>query len=55
MRDFLSQDDINNLKNFLTHQEIKLFHAVIQSFMVISGLLTILFITKFRKKQANKV
>ena len=25
MRDFLSQDDINNLKNFLTHQEQKLF------------------------------
>jgi hypothetical protein len=25
MRDFLSQDDINNLKNFLTHKEQKLF------------------------------
>lgn len=25
MKDFLSQDDINNLKNFLTHQEQKLF------------------------------
>ena len=38
MRDFLSQDDINNLKNFLTHQEIKLFHAVIPTNTSILGI-----------------
>ena len=38
MRDFLSQEDINNLKNFLTHQEIKLFHAVIPTNTSILGI-----------------
>lgn len=36
--DFLSQNDINELKNFLTHEEIKLFHAVIPTSTSILGI-----------------
>ena len=38
MRDFLSQNDIKNLTNFLTHEEIKLFHAVIPTSNSILGI-----------------
>lgn len=38
MRDFLSQDDIKNLTNFLTHEEIELFNAVIPTSTSILGI-----------------
>lgn len=44
MRDFLSQNDIDNLKKFLTLEEMKLFHAVIPSSNSIIGLKNVQFL-----------